>query len=201
MKRNLVLGVLGVLIIITGALLFMRVNNHEDENTIKGNGLLKDKKVLVVYFSAQNHTKEVANKIASNVSADKFEVVPVNKYTEADLDWTNNDSRVSRENMSEKLKDVELVDTSVNNWTSYDVVFVGYPIWWGEAAWPINNFMKNNNFDGKIIIPFCTSASSSIGDSIEALKEMTSGGTWEEGKRFDSNATDEEIKNWTDSLK
>ncbi len=199
MKRKIILGVLGVLIIIAGGVLFLGFNK-EKENKNSLDDVFKDKKVLVVYFSAQNHTKKVANEIASKINADVFEVVPVNKYSEADLDWTNNNSRVSKENNNEELKNVELVSTKVDNWDSYEIVMVGYPIWWGEAAWPINNFMKNNNFEGKTIIPFCTSASSSILDSVEELKKITTGGNWQDGKRFDSSATEEEINNWISTL-
>lgn len=156
--------------------------------------------MLVVYFSAQGHTEEVANQIASNLGADIFEITPVDAYTSDDLDWTDDNSRVSREHNDESLQNVELTTTEVPNWDSYDTVLLGYPIWWGDAAWPANTFVENNNFDGKTVIPFCTSASSSIGQSDTRLAELAGTGNWQSGHRFSSNASTDEIKQFTDSL-
>lgn len=114
------------------------------ENTSTGNG-----KTLVVYYSASGNTKDVAEKIAKITEADLFEIEPVEPYTDDDLDWTDDDSRVSREHDDESLRDVELVSTTVDNWDSYDTVYIGYPIWWGIAAWPVDNFVKDNDFTGK----------------------------------------------------
>ena len=125
------------------------------ENTSTGNG-----KTLVVYYSASGNTKDVAEKIAKIAEADLFEIEPVEPYTDEDLDWTDDDSRVSREHDDESLRDVELVSTTVDNWDSYDTVYIGYPIWWGIAAWPVDNFVKENDFTGKTVIPFCTAATS-----------------------------------------
>lgn len=132
--------------------------NSEDttdttENTSTGNG-----KTLVVYYSASGNTKDVAEKIAKITEADLFEIEPVEPYTDDDLDWTDDDSRVSREHDDESLRDVELVSTTVDNWDSYGTVYIGYPIWWGIAAWPVDNFVKDNDFTGKTVIPFCTAA-------------------------------------------
>jgi len=153
-----------------------------------------NKKILVVYYSAQGHTEAVAKKIASNLNADIFEIVPKDVYTSDDLDWTNDKSRVSREHDDESLRNVELKSTEVANWESYDTVLIGYPIWWGIAAWPVNTFVKANNFDGKIVVPFCTSSSSSIGNSGKLLEKEAGSGNWLEGKRFSSNPTDKDIK-------
>ena len=108
------------------------------ENTSTGNG-----KTLVVYYSASGNTKDVAKKIAKITEADLFEIEPVEPYTDDDLDWTDDDSRVSREHDDESLRDVELVSTTVDNWDSCDTVYIGYPIWWGIAAWPVDNFVKD----------------------------------------------------------
>lgn len=172
-------------------------NNSSDSNdTNTTNG-----KILVVYYSAQKHTETVAKKIASNLGADIFEIEPTEEYTSEDLNWSNEKSRVSREHNDESKRNVELVTTKVENWESYDTVLIGYPIWWGVAAWPINNFVKDNDFTGKTVIPFCTSASSGLGQSGELLKNMAGTGNWQEGYRFNSSATDTEIKKWTDSIK
>ena len=161
----------------------------------------KDKKMLVVYYSAQSHTKAVAEKIAQNLNADIFEIIPEQAYTSADLDWTDNNSRVSKEHNDESLRNVKLMTTKVENWENYDTVLIGYPIWWGIAAWPVNVFVKVNDFTGKTVIPFCTSGSSGLGQSGELLKQEAKSGNWLTGHRFSSNASDVDITNWTDSLK
>lgn len=172
------------------------VEQNNEENTGTENG-----KTLVVYFSAQGHTKEVADKIADNLGADIFEIQPVQEYTSDDLDWNDSNSRVSREHEDESLRNVELVSTTVDNWDEYDTVLIGYPIWWGIAAWPVDTFVKANDFNGKTVIPFCTSSSSGLGQSGELLAEEANGGNWQEGQRFSSNPSDSDINAWTDSLK
>ncbi len=179
-------------------------NMISTENTIgaENNKTTNSKnKILVVYFSAQNHTKSVAEKIAKNLNADIFEIVPEDVYTSDDLNWNNSNSRVSKEHEDESLRNVKLKNTKVNNWEEYDTVLIGYPIWWGIAAWPVNTFVKENNFDGKIVIPFCTSASSSLGQSGELLQKEANLGNWKEGHRFSSSASDSDIQKWTDSIK
>ena len=120
--------------------------------------------------------------------------------TDDDLDWTNDDSRVSREHDDESLRDVDLVSTSVDNWDSYDTVFIGYPIWWGIAAWPVDGFVEANDFTGKAVIPFCTAVSSGIGDSGNLLEEMAGTGNWLEGKRLDRGISEDEVKDWISDL-
>ena len=176
------------------------INNEEQNNTQDTNTQAATGEILVVYFSAQGHTEEVANKIADNLDADVFEIVPVDEYTSEDLDWTDEDSRVTREHEDESLRNIELTTTNIPNWESYDTILIGYPIWWGIAAWPVNTFVSSNDFNGKTVIPFCTSSSSGIGSSGELLAEETNGGDWKEGHRFSSNPSDTEINEWTDSL-
>lgn len=179
-----------------------KVNTSEKEsnNNLSSDSENNNKNILVVYYSAQNHTKEIANKIANNLNADIFEIEPKEKYTSDDLDWTNSNSRVSKEHDDESLRNVELKNTKVDNFDSYDTVLIGYPIWWGVAAWPVNNFVKDNDFTGKTVIPFCTSASSSLGNSAKLLEDLTKTGNWESGHRFSSSAADSDIKKWTDNL-
>ena len=117
-------------------------------------------KTLVVYFSATGSTKTAAEAIAAATGGDLLELEPAEPYTSADLDYNNADSRVSREHDDETLRDVALKTTTADNWADYDTVYIGYPIWWGIAAWPVDTFVKANDFTGKTVIPFCTSASS-----------------------------------------
>lgn len=157
-------------------------------------------KTLVVYFSASNNTERVAGYIADALSADTFELVPEAPYTSADLSWTTPGSRVNREHDNENLRDIALTADTVENWKEYDTIFIGYPIWWGIAAWPVNNFIKNNDFTGKTVIPFCTSSSSGLGQSGRLLAEMAGTGDWQEGQRFSSGASESTVKEWVAGL-
>ncbi len=157
-------------------------------------------KTLVVYYSAQGHTVKFAEAIAEELNADLFEITPVEIYSEDDLDWTDSDSRVSREHDDESLRDIALTTTEVENWDSYDTVYIGYPIWWGIAAWPVDNFVKDNDFTGKTVIPFATSSSSGMGESGEILAGYAGTGNWLEGKRFQSNESVDNAKEWAAGL-
>lgn len=171
--------------------------NEDANNDNNSSGLGK---TLVVYFSAQGHTEEVANEIAENLNADIFKIEPVDEYTNSDLNWTDENSRVTKEHEDESLRDIELVSTTVENWEEYDTVLIGYPIWWGVAAWPVNTFVRANDFQDKTVIPFCTSASSGLGQSGELLEEEATGGNWLEGHRFSSNPRTDDITEWINSI-
>lgn len=157
-------------------------------------------KTLVVYYSASGNTERVAKDIAEAAGADLFEIVPTEVYTSEDLNWTNSDSRVSREHDDESLRDVPLTTTEVPDWDSYDTVFIGYPIWWGIAAWPVDTFVKNNDFTGKTVIPFATSSSSGMGQSGSLLADMAGTGEWHEGRRFSSGVSGDDVKSWVSGL-
>ena len=220
-KKMIILIVVIILLVIIGGVAYwisQNQNNNNNQESLEDQAQVENQegsvtvaeqnngesttagKTLVVYFSAQGHTEEVAQKIANNLGADIFEIVPRDEYTSDDLDWTDSNSRVTREYEDESLRNIELVSTTVDNWDSYDTILIGYPIWWGIAAWPVDTFVKANDFNGKTVIPFCTSASSGLGQSGELLAEETNGGNWLEGQRFSSNPTDSAINTWTDSI-
>lgn len=157
-------------------------------------------KTLVVYYSASGNTERMAKDIAEAAGADLFEIVPTEVYTSDDLDWTNPDSRVSREHDDESLREVPLTTTEVPDWDSYDTVFIGYPIWWGIAAWPVDTFVKNNDFTGKTVIPFATSSSSGMGQSGSLLADMAGTGEWQEGQRFSSGVSSDDVQSWVNGL-
>ena len=163
-------------------------------NTVSGGN------VLVVYYSAGGNTKRVAEDIAEDAGGDLFEIVPEEPYTSDDLNWTVSGSRVNREHDDESLRDVPLTTTEVENWDNYDIVFIGYPIWWGIAAWPVNNFVKDKDFSGKTVIPFATSSSSGMGQSGTLLSEMAGTGAWQSGQRFRSNAVRSDVADWVSDL-
>lgn len=156
--------------------------------------------VLVVYYSATGNTAQVAQYIADSTGGDLFEIQPVEPYTDDDLNWTDDNSRVSQEHADESLRDVELVADTADNWDQYDTVFIGYPIWWGIAAWPVDGFVEANDFSGKTVIPFCTSSSSGLGESGQLLADMAGTGDWQEGQRFRSGASQEDVQSWVEGL-
>lgn len=151
---------------------------------------------LVVYFSATGNTETVAGYIAEAAGADVFVIEPAEPYTSSDLNWTDENSRVVQEYEDESLRDVELVTAEVPDWESYDTVLIGYPIWWGIAAWPVSSFVSANDFSGKTVIPFCTSSSSGLGQSGELLEEAAGSGTWLEGMRFSSSVSGSDVAEW-----
>lgn len=158
-----------------------------------------DSNILVVYYSAQEHTKGVAEIVADELGADMFVIEPVDIYTEDDFNWMNEQSRVVTEHNDEN-RHTELVSTTVENWDSYDTVLIGYPLWWREASWVVNDFVKDNDFSGKDVIPFCTSTSDGIGESGIHLAEMAGTGNWLEGMRFSEYYDTAEVTEWVDSL-
>ena len=165
----------------------------EESSTDLGN-------VLVVYYSATGNTERVANSIAEATGGDLFEIEPTEPYTNDDLNWNDESSRVSREYEDESLRDVPLVNTTVDGWDDYDTVFIGYPIWWGIAAWPVDGFVEANDFSDKTVIPFATSASSGMGQSGELLADLAGTGDWQDGMRFSSGAGDDEVQEWVETL-
>ena len=159
-----------------------------------------DECTLVVYYSATGSTKSVAETIAESLKADIFEIVPQEPYTGSDLNWNDENSRVTLEHNDESLRNIPLVKSIPDDWDKYDTVYIGYPIWWGIAAWPVNGFINANDFTGKTVIPFCTSASSGLGNSAEPLEAAAGTGIWKDGKRFSSNASEKEVADWVSGL-
>lgn len=172
----------------------------EDTNTEETGSSEADGKTVVVYFSATGNTEKVASVIAEATGGELFQLEPVEPYTDEELDWRDTNSRVGREHEDPEQREIELVSTTIDGWESVSVVYIGYPLWWGIAAWPVDSFVKANDFAGKTVIPFCTSASSGLGESGELLEELAGSGEWKEGVRFPSNASDEEVREWVESL-
>ncbi len=157
-------------------------------------------KVLVVYFSASGNTKTDAELIAAQTDGDLFEIVPKDPYTSEDLNWNDKDSRVCYEHDNPDAREIELESTSVTDWESYDTVFIGYPIWWQIAAWPVAGFVKANDFSGKTVVPFCTSSSSGFGSSGKLLADTAGTGNWLDGHRFASRPSESDISEWLKDL-
>ena len=201
MKKILTLFLVGVFAL--GILTGCQSNNETtqtNEQPQKTETSNQSGKTLVVYYSATGNTKAVAEMIAEETNGDLFEIEPKDSYSEDDLDWTDSNSRVAREYENEDERHVELVSSTVDNWEDYDTVFLGYPIWWGIAAWPVNTFIENNDFTDKTVIPFCTSASSGLGQSGELLAKEAGDGDWQEGQRFSSSTSNSEVQEWLNEL-
>lgn len=156
------------------------------------------KKVLVAYFSATHTTEGVARNIAEGLGADLYEIVPVDPYTDADLNYNDNNSRSTLEMNDPSSRPA--ISSSVEDMDQYDIVFLGYPIWWGEAPRIVSTFVESYDFSGKTIIPFCTSGGSGIGSSASNLEQLVGGATWLEGRRLNGGDSKDTIMEWVNSL-
>ncbi|SEA88743.1 Flavodoxin [Pseudobutyrivibrio sp. ACV-2] len=158
-----------------------------------------DEKMLVIYFSATGTTKGIAEKIASVTGADLYEIVPKEPYTDEDLKYSDDSSRATVEQNDPDVRP-EYEDIQVDIENDYSTIFIGYPIWWGQEPRIMDTFVESYNFEGKTIIPFCTSGSSGIESSSANLVEKAGTGNWLSGNRFSGSATEDEIKNWISGL-
>ena len=157
------------------------------------------KKTLVAYFSCSGITKKLAESISEIIGSDLYKIKPEVPYTAADLDWTNKQSRSSIE--MNNLSSRPAIAGMVSNMAEYDIIFVGFPIWWYVAPKIINTFLESYDFSGKTIIPFATSGSSGLGKTVQVLKSLCSDSVfWRPGKRLNGNASKEELVSWIDSL-
>lgn len=194
MKKLLLLPLLGSLLLVS----CNESSNNSDEssNNVSING-----QAMVVYYSATNHTKRVAEEISSHLNVPIHELKPVSPYSSSDLNYSDSQSRVSKEHQKiqqgEKIN-VELETTIFEEFATADYIFLGAPVWWGQLSWVIESFVANNDFQGKTIIPFGTSASSSY--NLNNLTSLTKTAIWLGDKRFSSNPASSEITNWVDGL-
>ena len=163
---------------------------EETENT--------NSNILVVYFSCTGNTAAVAEKIADKTGGVLYEITPLKPYTEDDLNYNIDGSRANTEQNDPAARPE--ISGTVENMEDYDTVYVGYPIWWGQAPKIMYTFMESYDFSGKTIIPFCTSGSSPIGDSAEKLLTDVEGANRLEGMRFSGSASDSEIQEWLDGI-
>ncbi len=159
----------------------------------KDNTMSSANKTLVAYFSATGTTERVAKMIASTTSGDLFEITPVKTYSDADLDWTNPNSRCCKENDDPSSRP-EFVKTK-EDLTDYDIIYLGFPNWWNGAPRIVNTFIENYDLKGKIVIPFMTSGGSGISNSMKTFRAEYPDIKWKEGKVL-NNASLKEIKNW-----
>lgn len=157
----------------------------------------ESRKVLIAYFSATNNTEGVANHLKAILDADLYEIVPETPYTSADLNY-NTDCRANREQNDASARPA--IAGSVSNMEQYDVIFLGYPIWWGQAPKIIYTFLESYDLGGKTIVPFCTSGSSGIGSSASNLHNLAGNATWLNGQRFGGGASRSTVESWLAGL-
>lgn len=138
--------------------------------------------------------------IAEQTGGELYEIICEQPYTSEDLNYTDPNSRVSQEHDYPDLQTIPLSNAHPDNWESVETVFIGYPIWWGEAVWPVSSFVQENDFEGKTVYPFCTSASSSLGNSGVHLADLAKTGDWKEGMRFSSSVSEDDVQTWIASL-
>ena len=156
-------------------------------------------KILVTYFSASGVTAKVAEKLAKAAKADLFEIKPEVPYSSADLDWTNKKSRSSVE-MADKTSRVAMSD-KVENMAQYDTVFVGFPIWWGREPSVVDTFLEAYSFDGKKLVPFCTSGGNDTTAAAKRMRELLGEGVCvDDGKRLGGELSEKDLKLWAEGL-
>ena len=164
------------------------------EETPKSTG----SKVLVAYFSATGHTKAIAEYLQAALDADLYEIVPQEPYIDADLDYNTDGCRANQEQNDDSARPA--ISGSVEDMDGYDVVFIGYPIWWGQAPKIVSTFLESYDFSGKTIVPFCTSGGSGIDRSLSGLHSLAPDADWLTGQRFSASASATDVQSWVDNL-
>lgn len=155
-------------------------------------------KVLVAYFSATNTTEGVANRIAEGLGVDLYEIIPEDPYTDEDLNYNDSSSRTTIEMNDPDARPA--ISGAVENMEQYSVIFLGYPIWWGEAAKIMDTFVESYDFTDKTIVPFCTSGGSGVGSSAKNLEQLATGGQWLAGTRFNGSESQDALMEWVNGL-
>ena len=173
-------------------------NRPSNDDVSKPENSEKQAKILVTYFSATNMTEGVAQTIADSLGADLYEITPEQPYTAADLNYHDDKSRSTIEMNDPNARPA--ISGSVENMEQYDIVFIGYPIWWGEAPRILSTFLESYSFSGKTIVPFCTSGGSGVGSSAKNLEKLTSGATWLSGSRLNGGASRSSVVEWIGGL-
>lgn len=163
-----------------------------------GNVEATGKNAIVVYFSATGTTKGVAERIANVTNADLYEIIPAEPYSDADLDWNDKNSRTTIE-MNDPNARPAIADDTVS-FDGYSTVYIGYPIWWGDAPMIMSTFVEAHDFGGLTVIPFCTSGGSGIGRSGSNLASQAGNGNWLDGDRLEGGISEDELKTWISGL-
>lgn len=185
---------IAILIALLSVLIITGCGTQKENNITTNNDTKTDKKIAVIYFSATGNTKEVAESIKDITGGELIEIIPLKEYTSADLNYNDSNTRATKEQNNPSSRPE--IKNTIN--VDYDVIYLGYPIWWGDVPHIILTFIDTYDLDGKTIIPFCTSGSSSIDNSLNTLKNYNININWVDGKRLTNNK--KEIENWINSL-
>ncbi len=171
---------------------------NPDDSTSEPDNKLKGSRILVAYFSVTKNTQGVAQKLADGLGADLYEITPEQPYTDEDLNYNDSQCRSTIEMNDPSARPA--ISGSVENMEQYDTVFIGYPIWWGEAPRIMSTFMESYDFSGKTLVAFCTSASSGFGSSDSDLRTAANGATWLDGHRFSADVSTDDVLAWANGL-
>ena len=205
MKKKIIILFMVILVIAAIGIGFWVLSSNNKEESISNNNSNPNndnqnasaKKIAVIYFSATGTTRKVAGYIKKAANGDLIEIIPKDKYTDSDLNYGNDNSRANKEQNDSTAR---LAISNNINTDSYDIIYLGYPIWWGDVPKIILTFLDNHNLDGKTIIPFCTSGSTGIEGSLSTLKNYDKNVNWLDGKRFSASVTQDEITNWVKEI-
>lgn len=179
--------------------LFGCKKEEEKENNVEEKiNITSDSNVLVTYFSVTNNTKKLANYAKEHLSCETFEIVPEQAYTSQDINYNNSDCRANKEQQDDSARPA--IKNKLDDLSKFDTIILGFPIWWGQAPKIMYTFIESYNFEGKTILPFCTSGSSPIRSSATNLSKSAPKANWLEGKRFASSTSKEEIGKWLDDI-
>ena len=192
MKIRIFVSVL--IVAVVGTIFLLKSNDNGGSVVAYTQKTNSNKKVLIAYFSASGVTAKVADKLAKATGADLFEIKPAKPYTTADLDWTNKKSRSSVE-MAD-INSRPKIANKVVDMNKYDVIFVGFPIWWYREPSIIDTFMESYDFSGKQVVPFATSGSSGMGNSGSIMQKLAPKAKVDSGKRFSSSVSENDLKSW-----
>lgn len=173
-------------------------NGTSADNRAEKADVPKNDTILVVYFSATGNTQKVANTIAEQTGGTLFEIRPEQPYTTDDLNYCDKTSRVWSEHHDPNYRPAYVGD--VENWDQYDTIYIGYPLWWQQAPHVVYSFVEQHNFNGKRVIPFCTSISSPLGTSAENLAKAAGTGDWQDGVRFNGSVSPSEVTTWVKGI-
>lgn len=177
----------------------LQSGSGENASVMEETGREAGPDILVAYFSATGTTKTLAGYISEVTGGDLYEIVPEIPYSSEDLNYSDNNSRSTREQNDEGARPA--ISGSVEDMDQYEIIFLGYPIWWGEAPRIIDTFMEAYDFSGKTIVPFCTSGGSGIGSSARNLHNLAGSDViWLDGKRLSSDISHGEMVSWIDGL-
>lgn len=196
MNKNIIFAISSLLLVSCASNnLSLTTNDSPDVESKEESSSLASQSVLVAYFSATNNTRTLSIEASNHLDSDIFEIVPVNPYSSADLNYNDSSSRVSIENNDPSIRPE--ISSSIEDVSKYDTIVLGYPIWWGKAPRIMLTFMESYDFSSKRVIPFATSASSPIGSSVDELKEAAPNAIFLEGRRFSASMKDSFL-NWLD---